>query len=290
MKISRKITADVYNDNLNRFFNEIRDYEALSKAEEKVLIKSIQKSNDLISLDKLVKANLKFVVSVAKKYQGGGVPILDLISEGNDGLIEAAYRFDTKKNWKFFSYAVWWIRKRIISSFDYNVRTIQLPANREALVTRIKKIISELEQKLERHPNVDDICDYCQELKIDDVIEAVVHAGYNPSLQDGIGSSKDHDNEDTLEDVLHNNHLSVDSEDNENSLSFDLSKFLYQLSQLEYDIFVLTIGLNGEQKIGLNEDIGRKLKIKNKDIAKIKNKALKRLKGLKNIDQLREYL
>jgi len=289
MKISRKITADVYNDNLNRFFNEIRDYEPLSKADEKILIAKIQKTNDVSSLDKLVKANVKFVISVAKKYQGGGVPLLDLISEGNDGLIEAAYRFDVRKEWKFFSYAVWWIRKRIISSFDYNVRTIQLPANREALVTKIKKIISELEQKLQRYPNVDDICERYQDLNEDDIIEAVLHAGYNPSLQDGIGSSKEHDNEDTLEDVLSNNELGIDAEDIEGSLAFDLNKFLYQLSQREYDIFIFMFGLNGEDH-QQTDNIAGKLKMKSKDVAKFKPRVLKRLKALKNIDQLREYL
>lgn len=289
MKISKKITADVYNDNLNRYFNEVRDYESISKEQEKILIRAVQKSNDLVSLDKLVKANIKFVISVAKKYQSGGVPLLDLISEGNDGLIEAAYRFDTSKDWKFFSYAVWWIRKRITASFDYNVRTIQLPANREALVSRIKKIISELEQKLERHPTVEDICEHYQELNIDDVIEATVHAGYNPSLQDGIGSSKEHDNEDTLEDVLHNNELGIDADDSENSLAFDLNKFMYQLSQREYDIFVFMFGLNDEQHCQA-DNIASKLNMKGKDVAKLKPRVLKRLKALKNIDQLREYL
>ena len=287
LKISKQIT-NRESQSLDKYLQEIGKVDLLTPDEEVELAKRI-KEGDQIALEKLTKANLRFVVSVAKQYQNQGLSLGDLINEGNLGLIKAAQRFDETRGFKFISYAVWWIRKRIISSFDYNVRTIQLPANREALVTKIKKIISELEQKLQRYPNVDDICERYQDLNEDDIIEAVLHAGYNPSLQDGIGSSKEHDNEDTLEDVLSNNELGIDAEDIEGSLAFDLNKFLYQLSQREYDIFIFMFGLNGEDH-QQTDNIAGKLKMKSKDVAKFKPRVLKRLKALKNIDQLREYL
>lgn len=287
MQIQKKITSQADSENLARFFKDIQDYKPLTKKEEKALIKKIQKENDQVALTKLINANIKFVVSVAKRYQGGGVPILDLISEGNAGLIEAAKRFNTKRDLKFLSYAVWWIRIKIFTSFDYNNRTIQLPANREMLVSRIKKEIGKLEQKLDRYPTIDELTLHCKDLNEGDIKEAIIHAGYMPSLQDSASFADETDA--TLEDTLFNDNLSVDDVDRSASLLSDLDKFLYHLSQLEYDILVLSLGLNEETLVS-NEYLGGLLQIKQKDAVKTKMKALKRLRTLKNIGLLKEYL
>ncbi len=294
MRIQRKITAQADSENLSRFFSDIRNYEPITKEEEKKLIIKFQKEDDQEALNKLIKANIKFVVSIAKKYQGGGVPILDLISEGSAGMIKAAREFDTKRDLKFFSYAVWWIRIKIFTSFDYNNRTIQLPANREMNASKIKKEISALEQKLNRYPTIEELHAHCEalpnqktKLSENDIKEAILHSSYMPSLQDNV--STEEENEDTFEDILASNTLGVDDIDKSNSLNLDLTKFLFHLSQLEYDIIVLSLGLNGEDPIR-NDDLGGLLNIKKKDAVKIKMNAMKRLRKLRNIGTLREYL
>lgn len=294
MKIDRKITSQADSENLSRFFSDIRNFESLSKEEERELIKKFQNNNDQKALSELINANIKFVVSVAKKYQGGGVPILDLISEGNAGLIEAAHRFDVRKDIKFFSYAVWWIRIKIFTSFDYNNRTIQLPANREMLVSRVKKEINKLEQRLDRYPTIDELfthfslidADEIKKLTEEDIREAILHASYLPSMQDTIKGSDGEEDEVTYEDVLKGENQ-TDSFDKPQSLLSDIDKFLYHLSQLEYDCLALSLGLNGETTVR-NEDLSKLLKTK--EAAKIKMRALKRLRKLKNIGTLREYL
>jgi len=296
MKIQRKITAQD-SDNLSRYFSEIRTYQPLEKEEERKLIIRIQKHNDTAALTKLVNANVRFVVSVAKKYQSGGVPILDLISEGNAGLIEAAKRFDVSKDIKFFSYAVWWIRIKIFTSFDYNGRMIQLPANRELLVSRIKRAILILEQELERYPSLDELYEYIVRLgkkekslkgvSRDDVMEAITYGGVMPSIQDK--SPNQDDEENTMEDCLSSDDLQIDSIDKQKSIIDDINRFIFHLNQQEADIIVLSMGLNDEPPLR-GEDIAKALDLKLKDIVRLRTKALKRLKTLKNISSLKDYL
>lgn len=293
MKIEKKITAQD-SENLSRYFADVRKYETLTKEEEKKLIVLIQKNKDHKAMTKLVNANLKFVISVAKHFQGQGVPLLDLISEGNAGLIEAAHRFDVSKDLKFFSYAVWWIRIKIFTNMDYNNRVIQLPANRTLLVTKIKKIIQELEQELGRYPTIDEIMDHrLTECTEKELREALIYGGKTRSIQDTInagGSSNSDGEETTLEDMLQGDgDLAIDDIDRGESILKDLNRFLYQLSQVEYDVTVLSLGLNGERVVR-NSDVAKLLKLKEKDIIKIKAKALKRLKGLKNINSLQDYI
>lgn len=286
MKIEKKITAQEDGENLTRYFNEIRAFEPLTKEEERDLLIKIQKSNDQAALRKLISANLKFVVSVAKKYQNQGIPLLDLISEGNAGLIEATKRFDTSKDLKFFSYAVWWIRIKIFTTMDWNKRTIQLPANRELLVTRIKREILLLEQQLLRYPTIDELCDYLKkEFTEEEIKEAMIHGGRTASLQDKIGDGDD--GEDTLEHTIEGER--VDQIDKSKSVVTDLNRFLFHLTQFECDVLCLCNGLNGE-KIMRNEDVAKALKLKAKDILKYKTKALKRLRKLKNVESLKDYL
>jgi RNA polymerase primary sigma factor len=294
MVIKKLITVQD-SDNLSRYFNEIKNYKSLTKEEERELIKLIQKNKDRAALDKLTKANLKFVISVAKHYQGQGVQLLDLIASGNMGLIEAANRFDVTKDHKFFSYAVWWIRIMIFTTLDLNKRTIQLPANRELLVTRVKREILLLEQDLNRYPTPEELEVYIakkfkKEKKAnppsaDDIRQAIIYSTQTKSINEKLGD----EDEDTLEQLLPSDDLGIDQDQREDSMTIDLNRFLYQLTQYEYDVLVLNTGLNKES-ILRTVDIAKGLKLKEKDVIKLKAKALKRLKRLKNIESLQDYL
>lgn len=273
-------------DNLTRYFEEIRKYEPLTKEQERVLIIKFQKGDDRRALDQLVKANIRFVVSVAKKYQGQGVPLLDLISEGNSGLLEAAKRFDVDRDLKFFSYAVWWIRIRIFTAMDPNKRIISLPANRQMLVQRVRREILILEQRLSRYPTMEELIKQMSgEYTKEDLLEAVLHGGRVRSINETIGDDEEGE---TLEETTKGN-LDIDDTDRAQSIIMDLDRFLHHLTQYEYDILVLSMGLNQEPHIR-HMDIASALGVKEKDIANIKSRALKRLRKVKNVELLREHL
>lgn len=292
-KSKRVITAQD-SENLARYFTEIRHLEPLTKEEEIKLIKQIQKHNDQAALTRLINANLKFVISVAKNYQGQGVPLLDLVAEGNLGLLEAVKRFDTKRDLKFFSYAVWWIRIKMFTSLYNGSRPIRLPDNRALLVSAIKRCIDALEQKLNRYPTLDEIIEYCKKskdanlkkLSESDISEAITYAGHTPSLSDIVGDSEDGV---TMDQTIGDDSLPIDQINREQSIVEDLNRFLYHLTQYEYDILILSAGLNSEDNLR-NKDIARLLKFKEKDIVKLKMKALKRLRKLNNVEHLRDYL
>lgn len=290
MKIQAKITAQD-SENLSRYFAEIRNFESLTKEQERELIVKIQKDNDPNALRKLINANLKFVVSVAKKYQNQGAPILDLISEGNAGMIEASNRFDVKQDIKFFSYAVWWIRIRMFTSISLNKRMIRLPDNRWLLVDRIKKEIQELEQTLNRFPSLEELqgkINYKADklITIEEIQEAIIYGGRMPSLQDKIG---DQDDDDLFQDTIEDKSLEIDQTCHQQSVVEDLNRYLSQLSQQQCDVLCLSLGLN-QESIMRADAIAYNLELKLSDVAKLRAKALKRLKKVKNIDSLKDYL
>lgn len=291
MKIRKQITIQDSGDNLERYFREIRLYEPLTKEQERELIIAIQEKKDPRALDKLIKHNLKFVVSVAKHYQGQGTSLLDLISQGNEGMIEAAYRFNVKENIKFFSYALWWIRIKIFTTLDLHKRSIQLPANRELLITKVRKEAMVLEQKLERTPTIEELTDHINSLNLkkqhstDDIYEAIAYGGVSRSLQDKLKIGEE---EESFENIIAGE-MRIDDIDREKSLQSDLNKFLTQITQVEYDILVLSLGLNGERSYR-SDDIAKKLKLKLKDVVRLKHHAIRKLKRFTNINLLKEYL
>lgn len=292
MQIKKSITAQD-SENLTRYFSEIRRYEPLSKEEERKCIRDIQKHESVSALDRLCKANARFVVTVAKKYQGQGLPILDLISAGNIGMVSAARKFDLSKDFKFFSYAVWWIRIEIFTTLLRDNRSVKLPDNRALLVNRIKKEIQSLEQKLGRYPTLDELIvstrkdPKLKDISERDISEAISYGLKPKSLQEKIGPDED---DDTLEEITRGDDgLGIDESAKAESLVIDLNTYLYQLTQYEYDILVLSSGLNGESTIR-NPDLAKALSLKEKDVIKLKAKAMKHLKALKNISILRDYL
>lgn len=287
MKIDRMITAQD-SENLTRYFSEIRKFEPLTKQQEKELIIKIQIDKDPVALRKLIKANLRFVVSVAKKYQNQGSPILDLISEGNAGMIEASNRFDVNQDIKFFSYAVWWIRIRMFTSISLNKRMIRLPDNRWLLVDRIKKEVLALEQSLNRYPTLEELSERLNgEISMEDIREALIYGCRMPNLQDKVSDQAEDEN--TLQDTLEDHSFKVDQTFHQQSIVSDLNRYLGQLTQSQCDILCLSLGLNCEPTMSA-KGIAYNLELKLTEVVKQKAKSIKRLKKLKNVKTLKDYL
>lgn len=276
-------------ENIARFFSDIKKYASLTKEQERQLIIRIQDDNDKKALDQLVQSNLRFVVTVAKRYQGQGVHLMDLVQDGASGLIEAAYKFDRSHDLKFFSYAVWWIKIKIITNFNLHKRLIRLPENRSLFITKLKRKSQQLEDKLHRPPTVDELHQHFPDQSLDDLNEAIAFTTLPISLQTQIYERyNDHDVE--LIEVLEvDNPLEIDSTDHNHSLQSDLNKLLHQLPQRNYDLLVLTTGLNGEEVFGIDK-YAYLFEIDKKEIAKLKAKTVKLLKKYKNQTNLNEYL
>jgi RNA polymerase primary sigma factor len=294
-KLKKFMIVGNSSDALGRYFTEIRSYEPLTKEEERELIIIIQgkKKGHERALDALIKANLKFVVSIAKQYQGQGSSLMDLISEGNAGMCEAIKSFDISQNLKFFSYAVWWIRKKIFISLYNDDRTIRLPDNRALLVTKIKREIITLEQKLQRSVSLDDLYEHLKgEHTLDEISEAMLHGTHETSIHDELkqkGNYSFYGDESTMEDVLEDHSTGTDQIDRTDSLLRDLQRFYYNLGQRQFDVLCLFLGLNGEH-ILKSSDIAKALGMKEKEVIRLRTQAVARMKKLKNINSLRDYL
>jgi RNA polymerase primary sigma factor len=283
----RLITAQE-SDNLNRFFSDIKDHESLTSKEESELIVKIQATGDKQAMDRLIKANLRFVVTVAKTYQNQGVPLMDLIQEGCTGLVEATYKFDTNRKVKFFSYAVWWIKNYIINTFNLHKRLIQLPANRTLLILKLRRKVQELEEQLHRLPTLVELRKFFPGSSEDDLTEAFTFTMLPVSLQSTVFLNSGEDTQ--LVEVLSvENSLSIDDEDRQESLLTDLAKVLCQLPQLNYDVLVLSTGLN-EEPICRPEKLAYLFELEQKVIARLKAKAIKFLKKYSEHTNLNEYL
>ena len=237
------------------------------------------------ALDKLIKANLRFVVSVSKQYQNQGLSLPDLINEGNLGLIKAAQRFDETRGFKFISYAVWWIRQSILQALAEQARIVRLPLNKIGSINKINKTFSDLEQKYEREPSVQEIAEVL-EMAPDDVKEALKSAGRHVSMDAPITQ----DEETTLYDVI----LSKDSPSPDKSLLTDslrkeIERVLSTLTYREANIIRLYFGLNGKHPHTL-EEIGEEFNLTRERVRQIKEKAIKRLKNATRCKLLKAYL
>lgn len=284
-KFHKSITTQE-SENIARYFNDIKSYTPLSKQEELDLIILIQDNNDQSALSKLIKSNLKFVVTVAKRYQNQGVALMDLVQDGTLGLIEAASRFDRTRDLKFFSYAVWWIKIKIITNFDNHRRLIQLPANRSLLILKLKRKVQQLEDQLQRTPTVTELMKYFPDQSESDLHEAVAFTTLPLSLQSEVYQ----DNETHLSEVLKtDNYLEIDDIDRNSSLEHELNQLLYQLPQRSYDVLVLVSGLNGEE-ICKPDKIAYLFEIDMKEVAKLRAKAVKLMKKYKDQTNLNQYL
>src|SRR6201987_2202864 len=239
-----KITKQVTNRetaSLDKYLQEIGRVDLITAEEEVELARKI-KQGDENALTRLVKANLRFVVSVSKQYQNQGLSLPDLINEGNLGLIKAAQRFDETRGFKFISYAVWWIRQSILQALAEQSRIVRLPLNKVGLTNKISKTFSELEQKYEREPSPDELAEVL-ELTTSEVVDTLKISGRHISMDAPFVQGE----ENSLLDVLENEgEVTPDSELMNDSLRKEVQRALSTLTQREADVITLYFGLNGE--------------------------------------------
>jgi len=282
-----KITKQVTNrdtPSLDKYLQEIGKVELISPEEEVLLARRI-KSGDGEALAKLVKANLRFVVSVAKQYQNQGMSLPDLINEGNLGLMKAAQRFDETRGFKFISYAVWWIRQAILQALAEQARIVRLPVNKIGSINRINRAFSRLEQEYEREPSSQEIADIL-ELAPDEVKDALKTNGRTVSMDAPISSEEDN----TMYDVLQSNDApSPDRNLINESLAYEIERALSTLSPREAKVLKLYFGITMKHPFTL-EEIGEELGLTRERVRQIKEKAIKRIQYTTRCRILKSYL
>lgn len=282
-----KITKQVTNRetaSLDKYLQEIGRVELIT-AEEEVRLAQLIKKGDPRALERLTKANLRFVVSVAKQYQNQGLTLGDLINEGNLGLIKAAQRFDETRGFKFISYAVWWIRQSILQALAEQSRIVRLPLNKIGSINKINKTFSKLEQEFEREPSAEEIAT-AMSLNIDDIKEAMRTNGRHISMDAPLSQGEDS----TLIDVLgDDDQPNPDQSLITESLRREVERALFSLTQREADVIRLYFGLAGEQPMTL-EEIGERFDLTRERVRQIKEKAIRRLKHTSRSKILKTYL
>jgi RNA polymerase primary sigma factor len=270
-KINKQVT-NREDSSVDKYLNEIAKFKLITAEEEVDLASRIHKG-DLNARDRLINANLRFVISVSKQYQNQGLSLADIINEGNLGLIKAAQRFDETRGFKFISYAVWWIRQSIMQALAENTRIVRLPLNRISHINKIKKILFELEQKYEREPTILEIT-HAIELTPTDVTAAIKNAGRYISLDAPLIQGE----EENMYDVLLNEDASSpDKELLTDSLKKEIERALIKLTPREADIVRLFFGVNGKHEHTLTE-IGEEFNLTNERVRQIKAKAILKLK------------
>ncbi|HXA01246.1 MAG TPA: RNA polymerase sigma factor RpoD/SigA [Cytophagaceae bacterium] len=283
LKISKQIT-NRESQSLDKYLQEIGKVDLLTPDEEVELAKRIREG-DQLALEKLTKANLRFVVSVAKQYQNQGLSLGDLINEGNLGLIKAAQRFDETRGFKFISYAVWWIRQSILQALAEQSRIVRLPLNRVGSLNKISKTFSELEQKYEREPSPDELAEVL-DVSTSEVVDTLKISGRHVSMDAPFVQGE----ENSLLDVLENDGENTpDSELMNDSLRREVQRALSTLTQREADVITLYFGLNGEHSMTL-EEIGEKFNLTRERVRQIKEKAIRRLRHTSRSKALKPYL
>lgn len=284
-----KITKQVTNRetaSLDKYLQEISREDMISPEEEVELALKI-KQGDEKALEKLTRANLRFVVSVAKQYQNQGLTLPDLINEGNVGLIKAAQRFDETRGFKFISYAVWWIRQSILQALAEQARIVRLPLNKIGTINKINRAYSELEQKFERPPSADELAEFL-DISVEDVKQSLFNSNRHVSMDAPL--SENDENSSSMYDVLPNNFMS--SPENElvrESLRKDIERSLSTLTIREGEVVKLYYGLNGKYPLTL-EEIGEQFDLTRERVRQIKEKAIRRLKHTSRSRMLKSYL
>ena len=269
---------------LDKYLQEIGVVPLPSPQEEIELARKI-KEGDQICLEKLTKANLRFVVSVAKQYQNQGLSLGDLINEGNLGLIKAAKRFDETRGFKFISYAVWWIRQSILQALAEQSRVVRLPLNRVGALNKIGKAYSALEQEFEREPSPSEIADQL-EMTDFEVADTLKISGRHLSMDAPFSNSEDN----RLLDVIQNDHLPPPDDDlMDESLKVEIDRALATLTKREAEVVRLYFGLGQEHPLTL-EEIGERFNLTRERVRQIKEKAIRRLRHTSRSRALRAFL
>ena len=284
-----KITKQVTNRetaSLDKYLQEIGRLELLTADQEVELAQRI-KNGDMRALERLTKANLRFVVSVAKQYQNQGMSLPDLINEGNVGLIKAAERFDETRGFKFISYAVWWIRQSILQALAEQARIVRLPLNKIGAINKINKAYSELEQRFERPPSAEEMADYL-EISVEDVRQSIKNNGRHVSMDAPLVEGDESSS--SMYDVLENDSLpGPERALVVESLRRDIERSLSTLTAREGDVVRLYFGLNGKSPLTL-EEIGERFELTRERVRQIKEKAIRRLKHTSRSRMLQSYL
>jgi len=278
-----KITSGS-NRSISLYLSEIGRYEPLPPEREVELAIRIQKDDDL-AMKELIESNLRFVVSVAKKYQGNGLSLADLINEGNLGLIKAAKRFDHSRGFKFISYAVWWIRQSILQALAEQARLIRLPLNRVGTITKITRVAEKVEAEIERQPKANEIS-HQLEMTPDEVVNAMQYSRRHSSLDTPFQDGEDN----SLMDVLEDQHdITPDEQLMRESMKEDVMASLSKLSDRERHVIEMYYGIGRESALTLNE-IGEEFSLTRERVRQIKAKAIQRLGHKSRSKILRKYL
>jgi RNA polymerase primary sigma factor len=284
MRLSSTRKTSVDEGSLDQYLREISQYPLITREEEVVLAQAIKSGNEE-SLDKLVRSNLRFVVSVAKKYQNQGVSLSDLINEGNLGLIRAAHKFDETKGIKFISYAVWWIRQAILQALAEQSRIVRVPLNRAGTLHRIGKRSSALQQELGREPTVEEIAEG-MDISQEEVAKTLSISQSHLSLDAPLTPGEDNKLLDYLPDTQN---AGPDQETFERALTDSIEEVLSTLKEREAKILRLYFGLDGQEPMTL-EEIGSMMGITRERVRQIKEKALARLRHVSRARALESFL
>ncbi|MCB0731574.1 MAG: RNA polymerase sigma factor RpoD/SigA [Ignavibacteriae bacterium] len=283
MKISKQFT-NRDSHSLDKYLQEIGKVDLLTPEQE--IDYSIRiKRGDQVALEKLVKANLRFVVSVAKQYQNQGLSLGDLINEGNLGLIKAAKRFDETRGFKFISYAVWWIRQSILQALAEQSRIVRLPLNRVGALNKIGKAYNNLEQEYEREPTPDEIAKEL-EMDLDEVSDTLKMSNRHVSMDAPFSQGE----ENSLLDILASDENPLpDTSLMSDSLRSEIERALSTLTEREAEVIKLYFGFDGEHSLTL-EEIGEQFHLTRERVRQIKEKAIRRLRHTSRSKNLRAYL
>jgi RNA polymerase primary sigma factor len=283
VKISKQYT-NRESQSLDKYLQEIGKVDLLTPQEEIELARRIKKG-DQKSLEKLTKANLRFVVSVAKQYQNQGLSLGDLINEGNLGLIKAAKRFDETRGFKFISYAVWWIRQSILQALAEQSRIVRLPLNRVGALNKIGKAFSTLEQEFEREPSASELAEEL-DMSLFEVSDTLKISGRHLSMDAPFAQGEDNRLLDVIQDLRQ---PAPDHQLMEESLKVEVRRALNTLSEREAQVIRLYFGLDQEHSLTL-EEIGEKFNLTRERVRQIKEKAIRRLRHASRSKALRAYL
>lgn len=283
LKITKSIT-NRESQSLDKYLQEISKEELITAEEEVTLAQRI-KEGDQVALEKLIKSNLRFVISVAKQYQNQGLTLPDLINEGNLGLIKAAQRFDETRGFKFISYAVWWIRQSILQALAEQSRIVRLPLNQVGSLNKLNKTFSKLEQEYERAPSTAELAaelDMSQD-KVNDTLKVGGrHVSMDAPFQEGEDNS-------LLDVLINNDSPNADIDLMSESLHREIKRSLSTLSEREREVIILFFGIGMKHGLTL-EEIGTKFDLTRERVRQIKEKAIRRLRQTSRSKILKTYL
>jgi len=269
--------------NLDLYFQEVKAYDLLTREEECELARGIHQ-DDQQALHRLVKANLRFVVSIAKEYAHYGVPLEDLINEGNLGLLKAAQRFDETRGYKFISYAVWWIRQSILAALANHSKIVRMPLNRARVLNQIKKVSGELQQRLRRKPEAEEIAKVLG-LSVDEVKDTLPLMQDNFFLDDYVGNDEDSTYLDFLVDTTSEG---PDCQVMEDDLHRSISRMLGDLKEREARVLKMYYGLGTDREMTL-EEIGQVMGLTRERIRQIKEEAFEKIRSSKTFRYMHDY-